>query len=737
MTVTTFTWTAAAGSGVSGDWLTASDWTTAGGPPNAATAAALINAPGTYVVSIGTETVSVNSVTLASAGADISITSAGTLALTGTAPNLHLNAGTLDLAGVLSGGTVVASGGTALFESTPTLQGVTWMGPMTFGTTSAVSVLGGLQVQTLTGQPGTIDMTAGNSALFVLDSETLNNMTVAFDGSGGGLLANYNTSGGTLTLGACFTIAQSGAYNQLLNEFNGLIVDAGVIAVNGGELQVQFGAFTNSGSISITGGGTVDVSLTTLTNTGTMTVGPSGTLILGTIASDTGTMTIASAGTIEFNVGGTAAVAFTGTGGALKFDQNTGNAGTVSGFAPGDTILFTGLGYAANITPTLTAGNVLNLIQTGTTVASVALNTATSYKGDTFHVVSAAAGTETAITVSVACFAAGTAIDTADGERTVETLRAGDRLPTLLGGGGTVVWVGHRRVDCARHPDPEAVMPIRVAKDAFGPGQPRRELFLSPDHAVYVDGVLVPVRLLINGTTIRQVLRPSVVYYHVELEQHDVLLAEGLAAESYLDTGNRGMFANGEAPVVAHPDFDAGADRREVGSCARFVCRPDDVEPIWRKLADRAASLGWADPAPDAFDEDPDLHIRLGTRRLNPIDRTNGRYCFVLPPGAEAPVLVSHAARPSASRPWIDDRRTLGVRVRGITLRSPSGHKVLSLDDASLSEGWWGVETSAGAPCRWTAGAASMPRLPSGILEIEIDGVVPYPIRAGARRAVA
>jgi hypothetical protein len=73
-------------------------------------------------------------------------------------------------------------------------------------------------------------------------------------------------------------------------------------------------------------------------------------------------------------------------------------------------------------------------------------------------------------------------------------------------------------------------------------GAPRRDLFLSPDHAVFVDGALIPVRYLANGATIVQERRDQVSYWHVELDRHAVILAEGLACESYLDTGNRASF---------------------------------------------------------------------------------------------------------------------------------------------------------------------------------------------------
>ncbi|MEJ0018702.1 MAG: Hint domain-containing protein [Acetobacteraceae bacterium] len=118
-----------------------------------------------------------------------------------------------------------------------------------------------------------------------------------------------------------------------------------------------------------------------------------------------------------------------------------------------------------------------------------------------------------------------------------------------------VTWIGHRRVDCARHPAPRRVWPVRVAAHAFGAGRPERDLYLSPDHALYVDEVLIPVKYLVNGTTVAQVVRRSVRYYHVELPRHAILLAENLAAESYLDTGDRSGFANGGGAVALHPDF--------------------------------------------------------------------------------------------------------------------------------------------------------------------------------------
>jgi hypothetical protein len=191
------------------------------------------------------------------------------------------------------------------------------------------------------------------------------------------------------------------------------------------------------------------------------------------------------------------------------------------------------------------------------------------------------------------CFAAGTCIATARGEVAVEAIGVGDMVRVLLGGGpqgsgfSEVIWVGRREVDCARHPHPRKVWPIRIAAGAFGPDRPHTDLFLSPDHAVYLEDVLIPIKHLINGSTIVQIPMQHVTYHHLELAQHDVLLAEGLPTESFLDMRNGSNYANRPGPTRLYPDFSARM--WEAFGCARLVVTGPEFLAARATVADFAA----------------------------------------------------------------------------------------------------------------------------------------------------
>ena len=196
----------------------------------------------------------------------------------------------------------------------------------------------------------------------------------------------------------------------------------------------------------------------------------------------------------------------------------------------------------------------------------------------------------TSTAIQLACFAAGTRLATARGTVPVESLRDGDLM--LLADGAEalpVVWIGHREIDCRRHPAPHKVWPVRIAAGAFAPGVPARDLYLSPDHAVFVRDVLVPAKGLVNGRSIVQQPVDRIGYWHVELPRHAVLLAEGLSVESLLPGSDRSGFGNGGAPVALHPDHLGWQWEGE--SFASLVVTGPSLADIRAMLARRADRL--------------------------------------------------------------------------------------------------------------------------------------------------
>lgn len=220
----------------------------------------------------------------------------------------------------------------------------------------------------------------------------------------------------------------------------------------------------------------------------------------------------------------------------------TGNAGGYAGRLfdfdhAGDTIvtaLVTGPDHHA---PVLSISNdVLTIDQGGSGPDAIETFTFRSTDGHGPYTLADFDVTETADAIDIAvapCFAAGTRIATPRGDKEVELLHCGDDVALQDGSKGRIVWIGHRRAtDCDL---------IRVRAGTL---EATGDLLVSDDHALFVDGLLVPAGLLVNGRSIVRETHKVVTLWHVELDRHAILLADGVAAESYLDTGNRAQFTN-------------------------------------------------------------------------------------------------------------------------------------------------------------------------------------------------
>ena len=280
-------------------------------------------------------------------------------------------------------------------------------------------------------------------------------------------------------------------------------------------------------------------------------------------------------------------VAFGGQHASLDLTTPRARAGTITGFTLSDTIVLGGITDVTAVS--LASGNTLEVTESGGPGLALQFDPAQTF-GAPFQFSVTGAGTD----LTVPCFAAGTRIATPRGFVPIDRLHEGDDVLTVSGARQPIKWIGHRRVDCRRHPSPERVWPVRITAHAFGENRPQRALLLSPDHSVFVEGVLIPIKFLINDTTIVQIELDTIHYYHLELASHDVVLAEGLPAETYLETGGRAAFENADVTQL-HPDFApadsaVGAIWRAAGY-APLLGSNGEFDRACRMLASQASML--------------------------------------------------------------------------------------------------------------------------------------------------
>lgn len=316
-----------------------------------------------------------------------------------------------------------------------------------------------------------------------------------------------------------------------------------------------------------------------------------------------------------------------------------------------------------------------------------------------------------AVYVAPPCFAAGTLVTTERGEVAVEALEVGDLVATASGESRPVIWIGARHVACDRHPRRHEVDPIRVKAHAFGPGVPRRDLLLSPGHAVMVDGVLVPVSLLANGATIAQEPVAAIRYYHVELDAHDVLLAEGMPCETYLDDGNRHAFGNAPQHVSLHGRLDPiGWDE----ACAPVLREGPELARMRAQLNARAVELGWTRCV------DPDLTLLADGVEIAPLRTVGGRVWFMAP-AARTLALRSRSSKPAETVEGSTDHRRLGVAVQALRVDG----EAVALGDAAFGEGFEAIERLDAAAWRWTVGEARLHLAGPALIELSIRLAAP------------
>ncbi len=586
------------------------------------------------------------------------------------------NAGTILGTGTAGHGVTLAFAGTVDNRAGGRIEGQT--GVTMTGKYGTVTNAG-----TIVGQGGiAVSLAAGSSNLVQVDSGAV--FTGIVDG---GNTAGYPTISTLELRSSASTGTISGVGTDFINFSDVRIASGASWVMTGSNTIVAGQSLVNAGSLTLD---SATLGTTMLLGTGALTIGDASVL------------------TVNGTVAAGATIGMDGKAAAFHLSAPIGMAGTVTSFGLGDTITLAGIDP---LSVTYSGG----FLQFGGG-SSFALTVLDSL------VVEAVSDGAGGALVSAACFVTGTLIETTDGPVPIEALRPGDTVLTHGGGSRPIRWIGYRHLDLTRHAFPAAARPIVIAAGALADGVPTRTLRVSPEHGMYLANRLIPARLLINEATITQDQAcAAVTYFHLELDSHDLILSEGAASESYLDTGNRAVFENGPGAVTLHPLFaeTGGQDRRVAESCVPFADDPRAVEPVWRMLADRAIRLGRPLPAP-VTTGDPAPRLLIADRMIAPIAAGQGVYTFVLPRGSCGVRLRSRATAPSDLTPWHNDSRRLGLAVRRIRLREGDLVTDLPLDHPALTDGWWGIESDDQSLWRWSNGDAMLRLADGGVRVLEI-----------------
>jgi hypothetical protein len=444
-------------------------------------------------------------------------------------------------------------------------------------------------------------------------------------GTQGGTIENAGTIMDTAPNGVAISLA-AGQHDLLIIDPGSKItgkVDGGgagtVLQLGAGAAAGSIASFSsqyvNFSTVSVATGATWDISsatITSLINNGTIVLDPTTMTVNGPLTGtgvteiDTGSLLI-----INAPVAATQTIAFTGTDGTLALDDPSAFSGTVLGFVDSQTIDLATMAYNANGLVLYGAENALEIIEDNT-FAVIHIAAAQTLTNEYFHLSSDGLNGTNIIENSVPCFLRGTLIRAKAGDIAVEDLRIGDVIFAAGGAERAVKWIGRRRY-AAPLPDNPDIIPVQIKAGALADNVPARDLFISPLHAVGVDGFLVPAGALINGVSV--ISRDDITeiaYFHIETGQHDMIIANGAPAETFIDDNSRKMFDNADeyarlyphgqtlSHVLCAPRLEFGPElesiRRKIALRAGVLPdQPDNSEVIgFLEHADRSTITGWA-----------------------------------------------------------------------------------------------------------------------------------------------
>jgi hypothetical protein len=471
--------------------------------------------------------------------------------------------------------------------------------------------------------------------------------TLILDGESSLTVRSGATESGLLIIGpdadlTAQTLDQTAGSLRLIGELAvaGLTA-SGAIALAGGTIaasQITLAGATITGAGEIeaaTGLASLTLSAATIDATGVMDIGAD--------------MTMAGASKILLGAGAAlelahavngGAITFTAPGAALTIDDLQTFTAPVKNFQAGDAIDLVGItpGLVTNAGTAITVTDAQHHAIGGFQLTEAAGQPAISIVSDGHGGALITLGGE------LPCFARSTRILTPSGYRPVESLDPGDQVITAAGATRPIRWIGQRTIDLAGRSDDH---PIRFAAGAIAPGIPARPVKLSPLHAVFIDGVLIPALHLVNGATITRYPDAAVTYYHLELDRHDIILADGMPSETFIENGNRGQL---------HRERGTRIGNRT--PCAPLITTGKILARIRRRLHDIALAAGYT------ITQEPRLRAVANNTAILPnltIDKNRHIARFTLPPGTDSLAIIARAAPPADTDPASEDRRNLAI----------------------------------------------------------------------------